>query len=211
MTLELSHHLPETKYRFYRAHGACTLVIARVAHELGIIEFDLQRLFDFAVELLKELAESVTVTNTVTMEDAFSRMMAEMASRIIVTHEFRDARHKNGPETPRNRITGSVAGRYVLGSPGSRDCAGHIMLNQKEVRDWCMKNRVDFNAMVDQLERDGALVKRMDKITLTRGTDVPTVQARCLVVNALKLDKEALTVVSNNPHDSSDYKAVGAV
>lgn len=211
MTLELSRHLPETKYRFYRAHGACTLVIARVAHELGIIEFDLQRLFDFAVELLKGLAESVTVTNTVTMEDAFSRMMAEMASRIIVTHEFRDARHKNGPETPRNRIIGAVAGRYVLGSPSARDCAGHIMLNQKEVRDWCMKNRVDFNAMVDQLERDGALVKRMDKVTLTRGTDVPTVQARCLVVNAYRLDKDALTVVSSNHGDSSELKSLAVV
>lgn len=211
MTLELARHLPETKYRFYRAHAACTLVMARVARDLDIVQFNLERLFDFAVELLKELAETVTVTNTVTMEDAFSRMMAELASRIIVTHEFRDARHKSGPETPRSRITGAVAGRYVLGSPNSRDCAGHIMLNQKEVRDWCMKNRVDFNAMLDQLERDGALVKRMDKVTLTRGTDVPTVQARCIVVNALKLDREALTVVSNNTQDSSGYKEVVAV
>lgn len=208
MTLELSRHLPETKYRFYRAHGACTLIMCRVARDLGIVEFDLERLFEFTVALLKELAESVTVTNTVTMEDAFSRMMAELASRIIVTHEFRDARHKSGPETPRSRIQGTVAGRYVLGSPTSRDCAGHIMLNQKEARDWCMKNRVDFNAMVDQLERDGALVKRVDKVTLTRGTDVPTVQARCIVVNAFKLDKEALTVVSTNTQDSSDLSAL---
>lgn len=211
MTLELARHLPDTKYRFYRAHAACTLTMCRVARDLGIVDFDLDRLFDFTTSLLWELAETVTVTNTVTMEDAFSRMMAELASRILVTHEFRDARNKNGPETPRNRITGAVAGRYVLGSTTSRDCAGHIMLNQKEVRDWCMKNRTDFNAMVDQLERDGALVKRMDKITLTRGTDFPTVQARCIVVNSFKLDKDALTLVSTSPQDSSDLKAVGSV
>jgi hypothetical protein len=99
----------------------------------------------------------------------------------------------------------------VLGSPASRDCAGHIMLNQKEVRDWCMKNRVDFNAMVDQLERDGALVKRVDKITLTRGTDVPTVQARCMVVNSLRLDKEALTIVSNKASSSTGEDMAVAV
>lgn len=210
-TSELTRHLPDTKYRYYRAHAACTLTMCRVARDLGIVDFDLDRLFDFTTALLWELAETVTVTNTVTMEDAFSRMMAELASRIIVTHEYRDARHKNGPETPRNRITGAVAGRYVLGSPTSRDCAGHIMLNQKEVRDWCMRNRTDYNALVDQLERDGALVKRMDKVTLTRGTDFPTVQARCLVVNAFKLDKDALTVVSTSAQGSNDLTAVNAV
>jgi Domain of unknown function (DUF927) len=211
MTLELAKHLPETKYRFYRAHGACTLTMCRVARDLGIVEFDLDRLFNFTVELLKELAANVSITNTVTMEDAFSRMMAELASRIIVTHEFRDARHKNGPETPRNRIQGSVAGRYVLGTMTSRDCAGHIMLNQKEVRDWCMRNRTDYNAMIDQLERDGALVKRMDKVTLTRGTDFPTVQARCVVVNSYKLDKDALTLVSSSVGQTGDKQAVGDV
>ncbi|MFM1990284.1 MAG: hypothetical protein RJA99_3241 [Pseudomonadota bacterium] len=210
-TLELARHLPDTKYRFYRAHGACTLTMCRVARDLGIVEFDLDRLFEFTVELLKELAENVAITNTVTMEDAFSRMMAELASRIIVTHEFRDARHKNGPETPRNRIQGAVAGRYVLGTTTSRDCAGYIMLNQKEVRDWCMRNRTDYNAMVGQLERDGALVKRMDKITLTRGTDFPTVQARCIIVNSYKLDKEALTLVSNSVGEEGDRQAVGEV
>lgn len=209
--LELAKHLPDTKYRFYRAHAACTLTMCRVARDLGIVEFDLDRLFDFTTSLLWELAETVTVTNTVTMEDAFSRMMAELASRIIVTHEYRDARHKNGPETPRNRITGAVAGRYVLGSTTSRDCAGHIMLNQKEVRDWCMRNRTDYNAMVDQLERDGALVKRMDKVTLTRGTDFPTVQARCIVVNSFKLDKDALTIVSTSVHGSNDLTTAIAV
>ena len=208
---ELAQHLPDTKYRFYRAHGACTLTMARVAKDLGIIEFDLDRLFQFTVGLLKELAETVTAVNTVTMEDAFSRMMAELASRIIVTHEFRDARNKNGPETPRNRVQGAVAGRYVLGSSSSKDCAGYIMLNQKEVRDWCMRNRTDYNAMIDQLDRDEALVKRMDKITLTRGTDVPTVQARCVVVNSFKLDKDALTLVSSNTHGSSGDKAVATV
>lgn len=209
--LELAKHLPDTKYRFYRAHAACTLTMCRVARDLGIVDFDLDQLFDFTTALLWELAETVTVTNTVTMEDAFSRMMAELASRIIVTHEFRDARHKNGPETPRNRIQGSVAGRYVLGTTTARDCAGHIMLNQKEVRDWCMRNRTDYNALVDQLERDGALVKRMDKVTLTRGTDFPTVQARCIVVSALRLDKDALTLVSTNDQESIELAAVHEV
>lgn len=207
----LAEHIPGTKYRFYRNHGACTLVIAKVAKELGIIDFDLDALFDFTVQLLKDLAETVTETNTVTTEDAFSRFMASIASRILVTQEFRNRQEKSGPETPRNRVQGVIAGRMVLGNTNARAHAGHIMINQKEARDWCMTNRVDFNAMLDSLERAGALVKRHDKVTLTRGTDVPLVQARCFVVDSNKLDKDALTLVSNNPATDVGEKAVGDV
>ena len=72
------------------------------------------------------------------------------------------------------------------------------MISQKEARDWCMKNRVDYNAMLDHLEREGCLVQRSEKVTLTRGTDIAIVQARCFIVDANKIDKDALTLVSNN-------------
>jgi hypothetical protein len=192
---QLAEALPGTKYRFYRSHGACTNVIAKIAKDLGICDFDLDALRDYTITLLSELAETVTTTNSVTSADAFSQMMATLSSRILVTTEFRDKRHKNGPETPRNRVFGDIVGRYILGSPASKEFAGHIILNQKEIRDWCMKNRVDYNAMIAQLEQDGALVKKSDRITITRGTDIPVVQARCIVVDANKLDKDAISLV----------------
>ena len=196
---ELIEHIPGTKYRYYRNHAACTLTAAKIAKDLGIIDFDLVRLRKFTIELLKELAETVTETNTVSTDEAFSRMMATLASRILVTTEFRDKRSALGPESPRNRIVGEIAGRYVLGSKNKTECAGWIMLAQKEVRDWCMKNRVDYTAMVNHLADERSLIKRSDKITLTRGTDMPTVQARCIVVDAYKLDKEAITLVAPEP------------
>jgi len=192
---ELAASLPGTKYRFYRSHGACTNVIAKIAKDLGICDFDLVALREYTVTLLAELAQTVTTTNSVSSADAFSQMMATLSSRILVTSEFRDKRHKNGPETPRNRVFGDIVGRYVLGTPSSKEFAGHIILNQKEVKDWCMKNRVDYNAMIGQLESDGALIKKSDRITITRGTDIPVVQARCIVVDANKIDREAISLV----------------
>ena len=159
----------------------------------------------YSVTLLSELAASVNVTNSVSHADAFSQMMATLSSRILVTSEFRDKRHKNGPETPRNRVYGDIVGRYVLGTPSSKEFAGHIILNQKEIRDWCMKQRVDYNGMLAQLESDGALIKKSDRITITRGTDIPVVQARCIVVDANKLDKDAISLVpptSGLAHDA---------
>ena len=208
---DLNTHLPGPKYRFYRNHGANTLAMAQVAKDLGIVDFDIEALTAFTIKLLSELAETVSVTNAVSSEDAFSRLMAEMSPRILTTVEFRDKRHKDGPETPRNRVHGSIAGRFVMGSPSRREHAGQIMINQKDARDWCMKNRVDYNAMLDQLERDGCLVKRQEKLTLTRGTDIAIVQARCFIVDSNKIDKDALTLVSPNPSVDLGGKAVGDV
>jgi hypothetical protein len=209
---ELTKHLPDTKYRFYRNHAACTLVAAQVAKKLGIIDFDLEALFDFSVHLLTELAETVTQTNTVTSEDAFSRMMGELSSRILVTQEFRDRGSKNGPETPRNRVNGVVAGRYVLGSTTSKTHAGHIFISQKEARDWCMANRLDYNTLMASLEAKSALVKKSDKLVLTRGTDMPfSGQVRCFVVDSMKLDANAISLVSNTVTNVGDEKATGAI
>lgn len=106
---------------------------------------------------------------------------------------------------------GDVAGRYVIGSSNHKEHAGQLILSQKEVRDWCMKNRIDFHAMMTSLEKESALIKQGEKFTLTRGTDYPIVQHRCIIVDTLKLDKDsvapALTLVSNQ----FDGDAVGDV
>jgi hypothetical protein len=203
--------LPSPKYRFYRAHSACTMVVAQIAKKLGIIQFDLQELYAFTGTLITELADSVMETNAISSDDAFSRMISHLNPRIVVTSEYRDKRDGRGPETPRNRVFGDVAGRFVLGTLNHKEHAGHLMLSQKEVRDWCMKNRIDFHAMLSSLQLEGALLKQVEKFTLTRGTDYPVIQQRCIFVDTNKLDKDAvapaLTLVSNQ----FDGEAVGEV
>jgi hypothetical protein len=206
---DMVQYIPGTKYRYYRNHAACTLTIAQIAKDLGIIDFDIEVLKEFSINLLRNLAETVNETNTVTVEDAFSRMVSSMANRIVVTGEYRDRRSSSGVETPRSRVMGEIAGRFVLGSNrGKSEFAGWLMLAQKDVREWCVTNRTEYNAMLDHLEREGALLRRSEKLTLTRGTDLPTIQARCIVVDTRKLDKEHLTLVVNQ----SDNEAMtGAV
>ena len=188
----MSKSLPDSRYRFYRAHSACTLVMAGIAKELGIIEFDLYALRDFTLKLVTELADTVAETNSVTEEEAFNRMMISIAGRILVTQEYRDKRDGRGPESPRNRIIGDIAGRYILKT-------GEMVISQKEIRDWCVKNRFDYNVMLDRLDIDGVLMKRGEKFTLTRGTDYPTIQQRCAIIDMHKQDKDgvisALTLV----------------
>lgn len=211
MITRFTQVLPNPKYRFYRAHSACTIVAAQIAKKLGIIDFDVKELYAFTVNLIVELADSVMESNSISSEDAFSSVVSYLAPRIITTTEYRDKRDGRGPESPRTRIMGEVAGRYVLGSANHKEHAGHLILSQKEVRDWCMKHRMDYPALISSLQKEGALVKQGEKFTLTRGTDYPMVQQRCIIVDLLKLDKEAvvpaLTLVSNQ----FDGEAVGDV
>lgn len=211
MVHQLTVEIPSPKYRFYRSHTACTIVMARICKQLGIIEFDLDALYTFIIATIRDLAESVMLSNTVTDEEAFSRMISSLASRILVTNEFRDKRDGRGPETPRSRIIGEVAGRYVLGTQKDKDQAGHMMIAQKEIRDWCIKNRTDYNVMVNKLASDGYLVSRGEKVTLTKGTDYPTVQQRCIIVDMYKIDKEAvptLTLVHSQDVDGDSAAGV---
>jgi hypothetical protein len=211
MVHQLTVEIPSPKYRFYRSHTACTIVMARICKQLGIIDFDLEVLYTFIIATIRDLAESVMLSNTVTDEEAFSRMVSSLASRILVTNEFRDKRDGRGPETPRSRIIGEVAGRYVLGTQKDKESAGHMMLAQKEIRDWCIKNRTDYNVMVNKLAAEGYLVSRGEKVTLTKGTDYPTVQQRCIIVDMYKIDKEAvptLTLVHSQEVDADSLMGV---
>ena len=112
-----------------------------IAKKLGIVQFDIRELYKFTVNLLRELAESVNENNTVSSEDGFQRMVGMLSQRIIVTTECRDSRDGRGPETPRNRVNGPIAGRYILGTVNNKELAGRLILSQKEVRDWCMAGR----------------------------------------------------------------------
>lgn len=201
-------HVPGTKYRFYRSHAACTLVMAEVAVELGVCEFDVGVLTQFSIDLMQKLAKEITINNTVTSEDAFSRMVAALMPGIVVTSEYRDSRSPAGVETPRNILKGPIIGRYVLGTKTAAEFAGRLFLCQKAMREWCMKNRTDFHNVAEHLAAAGALLADDERITLTRGTDLPRVQQRCVVIDLTKLEAARPVLVVNNQPDSSGQSAV---
>ena len=206
---DLNDVISDSKLRLYRCHAACTLVIARIAKRLGVHDFDLDALYEFTVGMLRGLEVSVAQGNTVALDEAFSRMMADLYERIVVTTEYRDARSSYGPETPRNRIHGTVAGRYILGTNRSLERAGHILISQRAVRDWCTTNRTDYDAVLKHLESCGALVSRGsgEKMSLTRGTDIPQVQTRVIIVDSYKLDRAAAQVVTAMGGDAENVVA----
>ena len=195
--MEIAEYIPEPKFRFYRSHAACTLVMAEIAKELGIIDFDVAKLQEFSIGLMLDLRTNITVATSSTPEDAYSRMVNALHSRILVTQEYRDSRSALGPETPRRPVNGEVVGRLVSSSPNSKDPnRGRLMLSSKDVKDWCTKNRVDYKSIIAYLKSHDALVSEHEKVRLTRGTDVPGGQTWCIVIDTLKLEDQSSTGVS---------------
>jgi hypothetical protein len=203
--------LSNPKFRFYRAHSACTIVIAKIAKKLGIVEFDIKELYKFTVSLLRDLSDSVEENNTVSSEDAFQRMISMLSQRIIVTTECRDSRDGRGPETPRNRVNGPIAGRYILGTANSKELAGRLILSQKEVREWCMAHRMDYHSMVASIKEANALVSQGEKFVITRGTDCTSQQTRCIVVDTRRLNADSATPVLTLVTSQFDGDAVNEV
>lgn len=186
---ELSPQIPGPKYRYYRNHAAATLTAAKLLNILGITTFDIDRLAEYTVHLLRKLCADVTETNMITAEDALSMMINDLTPRIIISIEYRDARDPLGPEMT-NRQFHTIAGRYVQGNSKTKKESMHakLLLVRHEVKTWCMKHRVEMNGLLDYAKKQDILVNDNQKLTITRGTDVPNFNARCVVLDMLKLN-----------------------
>jgi hypothetical protein len=202
--VKLETDMPDVKYRFYRNHAICSLSAMEITNELGITNFNLEKLYAFVLELFVELAASVKEQNTVTPEEALNRMLNELSPRILATTEYRDGRDSRGPEDTNKISGGSPAGRYIIGNQNTKDHAltGKLFLIKKEVQDWCLKHRVDHKHMIDVAVSMGVAHETKDKFNVGRGTKVSAGQHRCICIDMLKLEAQgantpALSVVTN--------------
>lgn len=190
---KFEQRMPDIKYRFYRSHGVCTLTSCQIANKLGVTNFDTDVLFEFAIDLFEKLAATVLEQNTVTAEDALSRMLNDLSPRIISSYEYRDGRDSRGPESV-NRINGSVAGRYILGNSTTKDnpLSGKLYLVKKEISDWCLKHRVDPKSIVDEAMKRGFAHETKEKFNIGRGTTIAAGQHRCLVIDIAHMESSGI-------------------
>jgi hypothetical protein len=188
--VRLEDDMPDIKYRFYRNHAICGFTAIEICNELGITKFDIEKLYEFTQQLFVELAVSVKEQNTVTPEDALSRMLNDLSPRILVTTEYRDGRDSRGPEDANRISNGAVAGRHIMGNQNTKDhpLTGKLFLIKKEIQDWCLKHRVDYKQLIDAATALGIADDVKEKFNVGRGTKVSAGQHRCVVLDMLKFE-----------------------
>lgn len=178
------------KYRFYRNHMACTLAMAKIMTNLGLIKFDLEKLKAFAVKAVRENFAGNEDLNAISTEEVLGRLIADLSPRIITTSVY-DCRPGDAPAVV--TCPQGVVGRAVRGTDMQKDdYDGRLWISARVAREWCVANRVDVNRLADNLRDDGVLLERRARITLGRGTTIVTAQQRCweLDLNKLSGDEE---------------------
>ncbi len=128
--------VPDSKYRFYRAHAICSMTGLEITNHLKITSFNLDAVYKFALDLFSELADVVSQQNTITPEDALNRMVTDLSPRVITTTEYRDARDGRGPEEVKYNSNNAPVGRYITGNVNTKDnpLSGKLFLSRKDVR-----------------------------------------------------------------------------
>lgn len=187
---KISGYIRGTQYRFYHCQAANTMASAEILKDLGIIDFDIDKLFEFTISLLSESCTAVEKNNSVDPEEAFNTMLNDLSPRILVTNEFRDSRDSRGPENVGNIQI--PAGRYIRPHPTVKsEIAGRLYLVKKEIRDWCTKNRMNEVHIMEYIQRSGVLISSSVKITVGRGTTAATSNLRCVELDMVKLESMA--------------------
>lgn len=192
----------EPKYRFFRNHMACTLTAARLMKALKVIDFDLDKLRNFAVQAARRLLTETNELNSFDPRTALERMVAEFSPRLITTPTYMVKSNE-----PVYRVQASpmgIVGRVIRSTPAQQDkYDGQMMLLAGAVRDWCTDNRVDMDLFATELKKLGVL-KECKRRSLGRDTTVTMPQARCWILDMFAV--ENATVEDNDSQGDDNAK-----
>lgn len=200
----LETSIPDVKYRFYRNHAICSLTAINITNQLGITQFDEEALYRYVVQLFNDLANTITMQNSMDAEEALSAMITDLSSRFIVSRDYRNAKSALGPEVVQYRgSANTVAGRYIEyheSKDKSHELAGKLFISHKEAYQWCRKNQVELKDVITWGQAQKLVSIPAAKFSLGKGTTVKTGNTAVLCVNITKLEDQTpnslLSVIS---------------
>jgi hypothetical protein len=173
----------DNKERFYRDTITTAIVAGKIAEKIGLISFDMKALKKWATSEVFQMRENRRETN-MDASDLLAQFISSLHGRLIITKRFGDARtgHK---EYPMEKLHAEAVGRVCTEDK-------KVYVTAKAVTDWCNENGVPTAMIHNEMVRQGyaslcsgRIATR--KITLGKGTDVPSAQARCFELDYDKL------------------------
>jgi len=166
--------------RFWSAGLTVAITGLVIAKKLGLIDFSIQGILNWAVRQANELRGNLAET-LATPEDMFTRMLHELSQGMIITDKEGDKRSNEIAITlqqPRTAFTG----RAIVNKG-----EGYLLVSK--VRDWCAKHQVEYRSAIDAADKRGWLMKEKTlHYTIGKGTEYMTGPARCIALDWNKLD-----------------------
>jgi hypothetical protein len=172
----------EPKCRFLRWHITCSMVAGEIMRDLGICEFDLDKLFDFAVEAATELVKRSNESSAPTMEDVLGRFMSDISDVTLVTQ------CETVSEAERFPLRNYVA-RLIRNSENKDAISnGLFTVHRTALVEWCRKNRFDIIQLENELSASGVLIKKSERDSIARGVpQISSGRKRCDVFDLSKI------------------------
>lgn len=198
---EAARHVPGASHRqrFIQSAMACVLAAHDILVRMGIRLFDRDRLLALYTDAVRDtLTFSAAVVRT--PMDLLRKMVSDMASQIVVTKQLSHAKNDKAADTIINERT--------LRAPwlGRRaEATSTLYLLSDAVKEWAKENQVSYNEILRAAKREGVLKPLgtngdAGRITITKGTSLPTVAGMAYQFDEAKLFGEGNVDMTNVVH-----------
>lgn len=166
---------PSTE-RFWIATIAANLTGAMIAKKCGLIDFDAQRLLDWAVNQIDGMRATVSET-TYTPVDAIGMFLnAHIRDTLVVDTSNLNADLALGAAAILRKPSGELVCRLEMN-------AGVMYVDRTRVRQWCAKNNIGYTWLRKELTQRFVLLSTDRRRCLGAGTDYATAQTYCWVLD----------------------------
>ncbi len=169
--------------RFWSAQVACNLAGALIAQDLGLIDYDMPRVYKWVCKLIRELRET-----SVAPPDTASNVIGDYINRHI-----RNALIVNGEADARTKLTaapvqepyGPLLIRY---EPDTKQ----MFIVTKHFKDDCVKTQINYRNLLKQLTEKGiykgSITRRMTTGSKIKGTPVHVIHLNCNTPDFISLE-----------------------
>jgi len=170
------------KERYWSAVVASNITGGMFAKRLGLIDWDLQRIYKWAADLIQDLKQNVKPPAT-SVTTILGDYMNRHIPNTLVINDGVDLR-TNKPALPQHEPTREL---YIRVEPDTKQ----IYLTAKHFKNDCVEGQIHYKEVMSELKKKGILVNSLNK-RLSKGMKVNTFPVHTLQLNAAHPELEEL-------------------
>jgi hypothetical protein len=160
--------------RFWSAVAACNIAGALIAKDLGLIDFDVKRVYDWIISELKVMRHEIKAPKTTTVE-AISEFINEHRGSVLVINDEVDGR-TGMEQLP--IVEPRLDKLYIRIEPDTKE----MYINAKQFRKYCTDNQITLKDVLHALDADKAYLG-LKKKRLSKGTKIKSGPIDCFGFN----------------------------
>lgn len=153
-----------SRERFWSATIACNIAGALIAKDLGIIDFNIKRVFDWIVAEVKVMRHEIKAPAATSTASVINEFMNEHRASVLVINNEADAR-SGMEQLP--LVEPKFNDLFIRMEPDTKK----MFINAKQLRAYCSEQQITLKEVLKSLEIDKAYLGLVKK-RLSKGTKI---------------------------------------